>query len=373
MRRVLLLPAIVLSVVACARPAAASTAQVTVDSVSTTLDKATGGGWTTSVAMTNLTDAPIALSVVHADSADPDCTVTPDPAMLPPARHTSVKFTFPADCKVSPKGAMDFAVSAGLAATFAITASPTTDTAPDWNALWAFPWALLAALLLAAPLFRVNPKDYWPPYKPLKYLDQTYSFKDSWVSNVTVIGGLLTGVFGSSTVVTALGTDAKNAVALATVGAAVAAAFIAAGPILLLSTKDKEGYITTGGLLAAAALTLGGASGELWTVYKSGASLDLGGWQNRLVIPLAIGFALLALYSFRAAVTTLQHGTTKPPAVPPSPTIVAARMVVEALKAQPSVNAVHVQSAIDSLTPDDFKVQAGPVEPEPHRRRTALL
>jgi hypothetical protein len=67
-------------------------------------------------------------------------------------------------------------------------------------------------------------------------------------------------------------------VALATVGAAFAVAFISAGPIIVLATKSKVGdHFTVGGVLAASAVTLAGAFGELYVVYESGAQLDLNG------------------------------------------------------------------------------------------------
>ena len=108
------------------------------------------------------------------------------------------------------------------------------------------------------------------PSTELQYLDAGWSFKDSWVTNVTDAGGVLTGIFGSSDTVTAiLGEDAESAVALATVGAAVAIAFVSAGPIVLTATK-KKGKLLVWGFLAAAAVTLTGAGGELWIVYRSG-------------------------------------------------------------------------------------------------------
>jgi hypothetical protein len=146
-----------------------------------------------------------------------------------------------------------------------------------------------------------------------------------------VVAGLLTGIFGSTDVVAAfVGPEADSATALATVGAAVAAAFIAAGPILLLATKNREDdAFTVGGLLGASVLTLSGAVGALWVVYASGHKLDLGGWEDRLWIPLVLAAALLALYAVRTLIDTLHQGTTEPAAAE-SDTIKAAEMIVAA-------------------------------------------
>ena len=155
-------------------------------------------------------------------------------------------------------------------------------------ATWQAPNAFLAALGAGAALLV-----FWllilgeSPLKELKFLDAAWSFNDSWVSNVTVAGGLLAGIFvsGSSSVVTALlGADATTLVALVTVGAAVAAAFVAAAPLVLIAAKGPNGFYTIGGLAAAAALTLGGwAARNPWVVYRSGSKLDLGTWQHNIV------------------------------------------------------------------------------------------
>ena len=118
---------------------------------------------------------------------------------------------------------------------------------------------------------------------PLEYLGGTWSFKDSWVSNVTVAAGLLTGLFGSTEVVNAiLGDETDSAVALATVGAAIAVALIASAPLILEATKVKvaakveaeavpkgkvgpgKDYFSLGGLVAATVVALAAAFGELW-------------------------------------------------------------------------------------------------------------
>lgn len=301
---------------------------VFVDKTSITISPATGG-WTGSLDFTNLTDQVVSLTVATVNPPSPACTVTVDPTSLPAAKHTSVTVTVPAACSVGDSG-ITFTVDAGTASfTLSATKSPGGGP-PDWNALWAFAAAFGAALIVSILILTARRQS---PYGQLPYLDQTWSFSDSWVSNITVIGGLFTGIFGSSDVVKALGTDADSAVALATVGAAIAAALIAASGILVVASKWKN-EITAGGLLVSCSLTVAGAAGELYTVFDGGRFLNLGGWQNRLAYPLAVSLLLLGVYAVRSMINILNQGTTRPPDPPPSDTITAATMIVTALKAQ---------------------------------------
>ena len=347
----------------------AETTPVTIDSRSPTLAESDRGGWTASLGFTNLTTNAVSLTAKATDTADRGCGLALDHTQLPAAEHTAVTITVPAGCKVGKDG-IDFTVSADAASpapvSFAVTAAPKPDTKkPEWKALWAFVIALGGlALLLVIGLFL-----WWPPNKQLKYLEASWSFKDSWVSNVTVAGGLLAGIFGSSDVVTALlGKDAKTSVALATVGAAIAAALIAAGPLVLLATKSKDGdFVTVGGFLLGSTLTLAGAAGEIWVVYRSGAKLDLGGWEDRMVILAVAGLVLLGWYALRAVPTTIAHGTKPRPTPPPSDTIVAAQLIVAALKSHWRIDDAQLTAAIDALP------EVGAAAPQAPRRRSAVL
>jgi hypothetical protein len=308
---------------------------VTIDSTSPALEDAGGGSWTASLGFTNLTDGEIDLAAAL-ETQDAGCRPRLTPSRLERAAHADVTVTFPPGCSVADDG-IDFTVSStnpGTPVSFDVTAAPKPDTSkPDWDQLSVFPILLAilvvfaAACLAVCRLFKNGPR----LRTELKYLDSTWSFQDSWVSNVTVIGGLLTGIFGSVDVVTALlGEDADRSVALATVGAAVAAAFVAASPIILLTTM-KNDFVTVGGLFLAAVFTLTGAAGELWVVSRAGAALDLGGWQDRIVYLAVFGFALLGAYAIRSVVTTIAHGATTPQ-TPPSDTLVAAQWIADAIK-----------------------------------------
>jgi hypothetical protein len=347
--------------------APAATSPLTIDSRSPSLEESDGGTRKVSLGFTNLTDAEITLSAKPVE-VDQGCNLTLDKPTLPGSEHTAVAVAVPAGCEVDDDGInlkVD-AAAAGAAAptTFDVTAAPKPEAKPDWDALKAFVVALIALTIAAVVMFALWQREDRERRKltqPLEHLKDTWSFKDSWVSNVTVVGALLTGVIGSSDVVKAfLGEDAESSVALATVGAAIAAAFVAAGPIVLLSsTKGK--HFTVGGLLAASVVTLTGAFGELWVVYSSGKELALDGLEDNLLIPLIVAAALLAIYAARTLVATLDEGTTKPEAGESSDTIKAAQMIVTALKGREGI-AAEQMTEIDEIR-----------ETVPRHPRSALL
>jgi hypothetical protein len=333
------------------------------------LEEKSGGGFTVALGFTNLTDGQLTLSPHAGSAAGRGCRLTADKNPLAPAQHGAVTVTVPAACKIDPERGLAFRVAVAGAekpASFAVAAAPRPANEPDWRALWAFPIALALLVVVAVVLIIV-----WDGGQ-LKYLEATWSFKDSWASNVTVAAGLFTGIFGSSDVVKALlGGDADQSIALATVGAAAALAFIGAGPILLLATK-QNGAITTAGLVFASAITLTGAYGELWTVYASGRKLDLGGWEDRLAYLTAAAAVLLAWYAFRALAETVHHGKTEPKRVT-SDAIVAARMIVTALKGEPDSDEKQEESPLpEAEQRPDADVATSPGDDYPTRRAAIL-
>jgi hypothetical protein len=137
-------------------------------------------------------------------------------------------------------------------------------------------------------------------------MESTWSFKDSWAGNVTVLGGLLTGIFGTSEVVKALlGKEADTLIALAIVGAAMAAALIAAGPVILSATKNEESdQYTVRGMALAASVTVAGGFGELLIVTVTAFHMDLGRvWKALIVLAAGAGAWLLWIYYIRSVRT----------------------------------------------------------------------
>lgn len=324
-------------ILAVADTAVAQTTAVTIDSRSVPLEAREGGGWKTSLGFTNLTEEQLSISAKATKPASGNCRLAFDGTLLPSAEHSVVGVVVPTSCTSAGKPVELGVLVRGkstLPITFAVSATPAPDPGKsEWSALWAFPIALVVLLLAAIPCFFLWRKDDSGPNEPLKYLSATWNFTDSWATNVTVAGGLLTGLFGSTDVVTGfLGTEAKSSVALAVVGAALALVFTGAGPIVMASTRSKQGkFFTVGGLLFAAAVTLAGASGELWVVWRSGAKLDLGGWQNHIWILAVLAGILLLVYAYRSLPATIETGLEAPPEPPPSDAIVGASMIVAAL------------------------------------------
>lgn len=267
-----------------------------------------GGIATFTVTLTNLTDQPLGIDATV--PSDAGCGVTTDPAELaanePP---TEVKVELGADCDTS-AGKLVTQLTVGNA-TFEVSAV-AEPSAPDtpWGQLRVFYVLLFASLVIVAVALLVLGRDRW--WKPLAGLKADWDFKDAWATNVTALGAILTGVVGSSSVVKAiLGEDAEQSIALATVGAAAAAAIAVAAPILLSVLKRDRSY-TLLGVLVANALVVTAALGELWLVAWSGSRLERFGTGEDWALFVALGGAalLLVVYVVRNTYTVWVEGTT---------------------------------------------------------------
>lgn len=372
--------------------ALAAPVSVTIDDLTPDLAEQDGGGWTANLGFTNLTDRPITLAVVSAAPAA-GCELTLDEPQLSAAAHSDVKVTVPAGCNTTEQRvAFTLTAEPPSSSSFEVSAAPAeTDDQVDWDQLLVFPitFVLLSfGSLLLFGLWKppapgadadtqtaagcspgptaksqatstgdqpVPPPAQATPSKPglkgsLEYLGSTYSFKDSWASNVTAAGALLTGIFGSSDVVkAAIGEDADSSIALATIGAAVALAFIAAGPIVPLAMKSKDNKnLSVIGLLLASVVTLTGAVGQLYIMYRTGEALELGWLNDWLFIPTIAAFLLLGMYAVRTLIATLNEGVIKPAKVP-SDAVEAATLIVKALQAKQDVDTAAVEAALHEV------------------------
>jgi hypothetical protein len=134
---------------------------------------------------------------------------------------------------------------------------------------------------------------------PLKGLEASWSFKDSWASTATVIAAAFAGVFGQSDVLEAIfGDDTAPVFALATVASAVAVGLVAAAPLVLQAARTPESEVTVWGLLSAAVLTLAATGGELAVIAIGASLLDLGGFERLLPWLGLVGGTLLAGYAY---------------------------------------------------------------------------
>jgi hypothetical protein len=375
----------------------AAPATVSFDTLEPALESSDDGGSKLSLSVTNLTTGPLGLTATPADASDRGCDLAPEPDVLRSARPTDITIEVPGTCRLDNES-LDFVLKVGegaAAASFPISASPKEDEAkPNWDALWAFVVALAVLSVAAIILIRGWFVDDQEPHhlnEALSHLGASYTFKDSWAGNITIAAGLLTGIFGSSSVVKALlGDDAEASIALAIVGAAIAAFFLAAGQILVLATQTRKPpptsaaessdqsspipfTITVGGFVAGAVLVLTGAFGELWVVFQSAKDLDLGGWQDWIWIPAYLSIGLLVVYAIRSTKETLERGTTAPPAPPPSEVVEAARLIIMALKSDVPERAEAVDDELDWERVREAARSAAAEASPPVPQRSAIL
>ena len=372
MKLTLLLVTASLTLLAGSPAATADPASLIVDDTNLTLTGTADADRTVTVGLTNLTLTSLDFDV----DAGANCTVSRDHEKLEPAEHTSVVVTVPATCVVPDTGLI-LTISADGAPQIPVTVTTSPIESTSWAWLRVFPYSIIVLLALALGLYLTlrNPlieekaaretegaeptqdepmhnesaaaaTQRWPrklwdflSQPQLPYLDKAFSFKDSWAGNVTIIGGILTGVFGTGSVVKALlGKDAESTIALATVGAAISVAFIAAGPIVMLSLKRDKNF-TFIGLLVSGAITLAGAAGQLVVVSVVASKVDFGGTRVAGLgwyVGIA-GTSLLVLYAARSVHEIVQDGIT-PPKTGDSDATTAAKLVANALRAATPVD-----------------------------------
>jgi hypothetical protein len=325
--------------------ALAAPASVVVDTRTPPLEEGEGGASKIALSFTNITDAPAVLSANAV--AQPKCPLSLSTNQLPPAEITPVTVEIPPTCETGDELKIDITAASGTGPLPVFKIDPQGEPAkePNWDHLAAFAVALVGSLALVLLLFWKS----WTPSEgakrslgqPLKYIDATWKFNDNWVTNVSAVGALLTGVFGASTVKVFLGEDAESAVALATVGAAIALALVAAGPVILIALKNlklvkgkgREDAFTAGGLLLAASVVLASAFGQLWVVMVTAMELDLGGTEDYLPLPVALAAILLLVYSWRSLKDILERGTEEPKAAK-AVEIRAAETIARAIRAK---------------------------------------
>jgi hypothetical protein len=306
-------------------------ALVFVDTTTPKLGEGEDGASKVDLSFTNLRDGPVVLSAKALFQRD--CKLELSANQLKPERVTAVSVEVPADgCDAGEKlkirvGALS---TAGPLRPFLVNPEGTPSEDPCWQQLLAFVAALVLAFGLVGFLYRRK----WNPSgkverklsQPLTNLDpDSWKFTDSWATNVTAIGALLTGLLGASTVKAFLGDDAESALALGTVGAAIALSLVGAAPVVLIAFKrlepakkvnDKKvaevNLFTVGGLLGAFALVVASGLGQLWVVSAMALELDLAGMQYGVPGLAFLAAALLVFYVWRSVPFMLEHGTQEP-------------------------------------------------------------
>lgn len=365
-----------------APPTFAKPSLLAIDDAAPTLTEGDDGSRTGKLGLTNLTDGALALSAVPSKTGDKACKPKLSKAAIGAAQSAETKLTLPKGCRVA-KDEFELTLTATGRETQQLPvvakASESADD-PDWSQLVVFFLALpITALLLFAAF--VAGAGYGP-LEPLTYLDATYSYKDSWVSNVTVVAGLLTGVFGSASVVKAfLGEDAERSIALATVGSAVALILIGSGPIMLNAAKvtTKKGdedvrVFSVYGLLLATTVTVAGAFGQLWIGWKSGEALDLGGWEDWIIIGFLVAAGLLIWSTVTTVNATISDGRNAPPPAKPTELAQLIELFKGVLKRNEAVPDDEIPSVVEALLASYpiSGTSVGDERPQGQRRRAAM-
>jgi hypothetical protein len=307
-----------LALVGPAASAAASTspAQYVIASTDVSYTSSSTASATFTVSLINLTNQNAPVSV----SAPGSCLPPADLPMLSPATEQAITVTL-RGCAAPFKGSFQVALTVGGQALPLLMVTPAAaGAAPDWRLFIAFPVAGFIALVA---LFTVGCYRYRDDYKgkiiggrsykfiswwrtyPLN-LSTSWSLKDSWGSNVTVIGAAFAGVFGSSDVLTAvLGNDTDPVFALSIVSSAVAVGIVGAAPLVLTALRVHDS-VTPLALLAGASLTVAAAGGELAVITLGASDLSLGGVQDGMLPALAVGTLILLVYSCRTMSESLR-------------------------------------------------------------------
>jgi hypothetical protein len=363
-------------------PSAASAASLVLDDPEPVL-KQDGDAWKVGVGLTNIGDRPITVTPVSTKpkvAAGDGCEVSlADAKPIPPAQHTDVEVRYGAGCEVPDSGvAFELRTDATPATIGPLSAAPKEDDGDvEWIALVSFliawPCGTLMLAIAAANLRvkRNGQDEAVQPTAALANLPATWKFGDSWATNITLLAGVLTSVVGASGVVKAiLGEDADQAIALATVGAAVAGVVIGLGAVVLqvfkvVNVEKGTDAFTRRGLVAAGGVTLAGAYGQLWVTYRTGSKLTLGGVEGWLWLPLGAAGILLAVYACRNIRATIRVGAT-PPEPPAAPDVSALlEALLGHLKLQEGKSKEQVVEAVTAELAEQADVAPAPV-PDVH-------
>lgn len=265
----------------------------------------------------NLTDRP---AIVALTTDDGGGACSPSTEELDPRRQEELTFSLD-ECDFGDRRTV--ALTADVEGVELSVAGRLDDSGdPEWALLWTFAWTLgagIVAVLLGWAGFRTNPPvdlDVKPRVRfgtPLPYLGATWSFKDSWAANVTLVSAVFTGLFGSSELLTAAtGDEAKSTVALITIASAIGVALVGLGPLILQAARSDKAEVYAGGLFASAAVAVG-ASGGLALVIVRAVSPLVDGLASRLLWTAALlGLLLLAVYAVTSVRQNLTTGLTKP-------------------------------------------------------------
>jgi hypothetical protein len=309
-------------------PAYANPADYVIVAPEATLSKG-DDGTTASYTLINLTDRPSGTVSLKTTEAGAHCDPSSDTAALPARQEKVVTFTLKG-CDAPENKTINLSLNVG-STIFTVTAEAEVKPDPDWRILWVFAVALVGGLVLVIagwvwfeqrrpqtlaknpPVPKENVPSVWPN-TPLPYLGASWSFKDSWASNVTLVSAAFTGLFGTSDLLkSATGAAAPSALAVITIASAIAAAIVGVAPLLLQTFRNGNDEVYAGALFGSAALVIAAAGGLVLAIALSVSPLVTGLSDNLLWVGVVIGLVILASYAVASIRQNLTKGLTKPP------------------------------------------------------------
>jgi len=215
---------------------------------------------------------------------------------------------------------------------------------PHWGILgWSFVAGALAGLIVFFIEFGLmalrNSRGNEPRLTlgtVLVGLGTDWSFKDNWVSSVTIGSGALVGLLAASGVLkSVLGAEPKAALGLLAVAGAVAAALVAIGPLLVKVFGSNLAVPSIGGTLAAAFVTLTGTIGQIVALTWQVQNLANGTVAEALVAIGVLTGLVVFVYAARTLWYYLSTGAVAPQPAGEPVEIQAARIIAAALKQEP--------------------------------------
>ncbi|MFE9396249.1 hypothetical protein [Streptomyces flavidovirens] len=133
-------------------------------------------------------------------------------------------------------------------------------------------------------------------------LGPTWSFKDSWASNLTAFAALFVGLFGAADVPVLIPGDNASVLAITVIASAIALALIGSAALLVFAPPARPV-----------------AGGELPVmVLAARQNLKLGPPRDGLLLMLIAALLLLIVYGFRNLFQTLEAGGKRPHPVQPA-------------------------------------------------------
>lgn len=339
-----------------------------------TLTDGDGGTSTGSFTVTNLSKEPLPLTVKAID-AGTSCVITPKPTSVPGARRTDVTLSAD-DCEIGKgsKAQVSFTGTDITPADLQLTVKKAEPVVIN-DILKFFAYALPVVLLClfvfvwsGRPNKRDGTKVGWSD--DVAPASAGWSFKDSWVSNVTVISTAFAVLLGTSELLeTILGESPDVALGRMIVAGAISAFLVATAP-LLLKVLGKTEAPTVGGLLLGALVTVTAAVGQLlvfaWAIDK----LEIGWLGSPISYILAgAGGLLVVVYACRSLARLVGDAYPEPEPKTSDVQKAADKIAVAILAADEPINN-RIPAMAEMLNASDYPIV--PASPLSSPRRNII-